>query len=160
MLRTGNPVAHKVYTMETASSTISLKWIESYLMTAVDSRGSPLVIGSTQQDDLKWNGVKPSDLLLLSAAACSTYDVTMILKKQREPLVSLDVRCTGEQEVDPPYKFVRIHLRYILRGDLNPDKVARAIQLSEEKYCSVTNTLRSAVEITSDFVIEPGNGQV
>jgi putative redox protein len=141
--------------VETASSTISLKWIESFLMTAIDSRGSPVVIGSSQEDGVKWSGVKPSDLLLLSAASCSTYDVTLILRKQREPLVGLVVRCTGEQEVEPPYKFVRIHLHYIFYGNLNPEKVARAIQLSEEKYCSVTNTLRAAVEITSEFTIEP-----
>jgi putative redox protein len=146
--------------MDTVSNTISLKWIESFLMTAVDSRGSPMVIGSSQEEGVRWNGVKPSDLLLLSAAACSTYDVTMILRKQREPLIGLDVRCTGEQEVEPPYKFVRIHLHYVFYGELNPDKVARAIALSEEKYCSVTNTLRAAVEITSDFAIEPGKVQV
>jgi putative redox protein len=51
-------------------------------------------------------------------------------------------------------------LHYVFYGELNPDKVARAIALSEEKYCSVTNTLRAAVEITSDFAIEPGKVQV
>jgi putative redox protein len=123
-------------------------------MAAIDSRGTPLVIGTwPDAEPRSWTGLKASDLLLLAAASCSTYDVAEILNKQREPLESLEVRCTGEQESKPPHRFINIHLHYILKGALNPDKVKRAIRLSEDKYCSVTNTLRGAVAISSDFEI-------
>jgi putative redox protein len=95
--------------------------------------------------------MKPSDLLLLSAASCSTHDVAMILNKQRQPLQGLEVVCTGEQMPEPPFSFTNIHLHYIVKGQCNPEKVARAIQLSEEKYCSILNTLRGTVALTSDF---------
>ena len=97
--------------------------------------------------------MKPSDLLLLAAASCSSYDVVNILTKQREPLQDLEVLCTGEQSEEPPYAFSNIHLHYVVKGPVNPKKVEKAIQLSEEKYCSVTNTLKHSVEITHDFEI-------
>lgn len=131
--------------------TVAVKWVGSQLMTGVDSFGHPLVMGSWPEKEPEWAGLKPSDLLLLSAASCSAYDVIMILARQREPLVDLEVTCTGEQESEAPYTFTSIHLHYRLKGPLNPNKAARAIQLSEDKYCSVVNTLKPTVKITSDF---------
>ncbi len=133
--------------------TVALKWVESQLMTGVDSYGHPLVIGSWPEKDPEWAGLKPSDLLLLSAAACSAYDVVLILKKQREPLEELEVTCSGEQQDEAPYAFQKIHLHYIATGPINPEKLARAVQLSEERYCSVINTLKPSVKISSDYEI-------
>ncbi len=135
------------------TGTVALKWIESKLMTGVDSRGVPLVMGRWEEQEPEWLGLKPSDLLMLAAASCSAYDVVMILGKQREPLAGLEVTCTGKQEEEPPYQFTTMHLHYTLKGSLSPKKVERAIKLSEEKYCSVTNTLKGSVEITNSFEI-------
>jgi putative redox protein len=135
--------------------TVSIKWIDSQLMAGVDSYGHPLFMGSWPEKDPEWAGLKPSDLLLLSAASCSTYDVAVILTKQREPLVSLEVDCTGIQADEPPHAFTQIHLHYKFKGNLNPKKVERAIQLSEEKYCSVINTLKPTVKITSEYTLSP-----
>ncbi len=135
--------------------TVAVKWVASQLMVGVDSFGHPLVMGSWPEQEPEWAGLKPSDLLLLAAASCATYDVVMILKKQRQPVAAVEVRCSGEQESEPPYRFTRIHLHYTVRGAVDEDKVARAIQLSEEKYCSVTNTLKPTVTITSSFEVVP-----
>jgi len=133
--------------------TVTLKWIESVLMVGADSNGRPLVIGWQHEAQPEWTGVKPSDLLLLAAASCSTYDIATILTKQREPLKGLEVTCTGEQESEAPYRFTSIQLHYIVTGPVGPQKVERAIQLSEDKYCSVINTLKQAVKISWDFEI-------
>jgi len=133
--------------------TVSIKWIESQLMVGADSFGHPLVAGSWPEKGPEWAGLKPSDLLLLSAASCSAYDVIMILTKQREPLEDLEVQCTGTQAETPPYAFTHIHLHYRVTGAVSEAKLARAIALSEDKYCSVTNTLKPTVEITSDFEV-------
>jgi putative redox protein len=122
-------------------------------MVGVDSFGHSLVIGSWPEKEPQWAGMKPSDLLMLAAASCSTYDIVMILTKQKEPLLGLEVSCHGKQETEPPYQFTAIHLHYTFKGPVNPKKAERAIQLSEEKYCSVTNTLKHGVKITSDFEI-------
>lgn len=136
---------------------VAVKWIESQLMAGVDSFGHPLVMGSWPEKEPEWAGLKPSDLLLLSAASCSAYDVVMILTKQRELLQGLEVICTGEQQAEPPYAFTHLHLHYVLKGPLNPKKVERAIRLSEDKYCSVVNTLKATVAITSDFKLINGS---
>jgi putative redox protein len=134
--------------------TVTLKWVDSLLMVGADSNGRSVTIGWQRDKEPEWTGLKPSDLLLLAAASCSTYDIVTILTKQREPLQGLEVTCSGEQQPDPPYQFTSIHLHYAFKGPVDPQKVERAIQLSEDKYCSVTNTLRSAVTITHDFEVQ------
>jgi putative redox protein len=135
--------------------TVSLKWIESELMLGADSYGHPVVIGSSPPRQPEWAALKPSDLLLLSAASCAMYDVAGILTKQREPLLGLEAECTGEQLPDPPFTFTSVRLHFRLRGALNPDKVSRAIYLAEHKYCSVISTLRPTVAIHCDYEILP-----
>lgn len=139
--------------METVKGTVNIRWAGARLMLGVDSQGSAIPIGFDRKADPPWRAVKPSDLLLLSAASCSAYDVVDILQKQREPLEGLDIQCTGEQLSEQPYQFVSIHLKYLIKGDVNPKKVERAIQLSEEKYCSVLATLRAGVTLSSEYVI-------
>jgi len=133
--------------------TVSIKWIDSQLMIGVDSYGHPIITGSWPEQSPEWAGLKPSDLLLLSAASCSAYDVVMILTKQREPLQGLDVQCTGDQQPEPPFAFTALHLHYIVKGAVNAQKLARAIELSETKYCSVICTLKATVKISSDYEI-------
>ncbi len=123
------------------------------MMLAVDSRGAAIPIGFNRDEDPVWSAVKPSDLLLLAAASCSAYDVVEILDKQREPLEALDIQCSGEQITEQPYNFINVHLKYIIKGAVNPKKVERAIKLSEDKYCSVLATLRPSLEISSEFEI-------
>lgn len=141
--------------MTTSSSTVNIKWIKSTetVMAGVDSRGTAAVIGIWPEHEPLWRGLKATDMLLMSAAACSAYDVVNILRKQREPLESLEVFCTGEQESKPLKRFTHIHLHYQFKGDLNPEKVKKAINLSEEKYCTVLNTLKGSVELSSDWKI-------
>ena len=132
---------------------VAVQWVEGHLMVGADSKGQTLVIGRAPEQTPEWVGLKPSDLLLLSAAACAAYDVVMILKKQREPLLDLTVTCDGTQQPDPPYAFTALHLHYRARGAVALEKLARAIALSEEKYCSVVNTLKASVAITHDYEI-------
>jgi putative redox protein len=136
--------------------TITLRWIEKYLMMLNDSNGHSIVVGRSPDEQFEWLGVKPSDLLLMAVASCSAYDVVQILTKQREPFTDFKVIVQSEQMPEPPYTFTRIHSKYILYGAINPEKLERAIQLSEEIYCSVINTLKPGVPISSEYeIIEP-----
>lgn len=134
-------------------STVTLRWVEGTMQVASDSNGTSIVIGWSPDPQHRWAGVKASDLLLISAGACAAHDVIEILRKQREPLEELKVLCTGEQQPDPPYTFTSIHLHYLVRGRIRPANLAKAIDLSENKYCSVISTLRPGVPITSDYEI-------
>ena len=79
-----------------------------------------------------------------------------ILDKKRLGLEKLEISAEAEQEKDPPWTFRKIHLTYRLKGDKLTEKdVTQAIDLSEEKYCSVASTLRGEAEITTSFKILP-----
>lgn len=136
-------------------SNIALKWTgaDSKMFIGRDSRGHVLLTGSWPSDAAEWQewrAIKPSDLLLLSLASCAAHDVVLILKRQRQEVTDLFIDVEGEQLPDPPYTFTDIHLHYVVEGeDLDPDKVERAINLSEEKYCSVAATVRGVATITS-----------
>jgi putative redox protein len=141
---------------------IAVKWTGegSQMFIGRDSFGHVVVAGSWPSDDpewQEWKGLKPSDLLLIGLAACSAYDVVMILKRQRQKLINLSVNADGQQLSDPPYQFTNIHMHYIVEGqDLNRQKIERAITLSEEKYCSVAATVKGVANLTHSFEIVAG----
>jgi len=132
---------------------ITLRWIEARMMVGTDSNDHSVVIGRSAEKDGGFVGIKPSDLLLMAAASCSMYDVVDILQKQREPLKDLKIICSGDQMSEPPYTFTKIHLHYVVKGSVNPEKLQKAIKLSEDKYCSVISTLRPGVPVSSDYAI-------
>jgi putative redox protein len=133
-----------------AMGTATVKWIEGKQFIGIDSTHHSVVL-STPDEGI---GIKPSELLLIALAACSSVDVVEILTKKRMTLTHLEVSSTGEQDQDPPWTFRKIHLYYKIGGkNLTEKAVAQAIQLSEEKYCSVAATIRATAEITTGFEI-------
>lgn len=140
-------------------SNIAVKWTGqgSQMFIGRDSFGHVVMSGSWSQEDAswqEWKALKPSDLLLVSLASCSAYDVVRILGRQRQQLTNLYVNVDGQQAAEAPYQFTEIHQHYTVEGvDLDPQKVARAIQLSEEKYCSVAATIRGVAALSHSFEI-------
>ena len=131
-------------------SSASVKWVGGKQFIGIDSTQHSVVI-STPSEGI---GMKPSDLMLVSLASCSAVDVVEILSKKRMPLDHLEISCSGEQDQDPPWTFRKIHLRFVVGGKKLTEKaVAQAIQLSEEKYCSVAATVRATAQITTEFEI-------
>ena len=141
-------------------SNVALKWTgaDSKMFIGRDSFGHVLLSGSWPNDSpewQEWKAIKPSDLLLLSLASCSAHDVVLILKRQRQRVTDLFIDVDGDQLAEPPYTFTDIHLHYVVEGDdLDPVKVERAINLSEDKYCSVAATLRGVARITHSFEVK------
>ena len=101
------------------------------------------------------NGVTPMELLATALASCTAMDVASILGKMRQPLEAFSVEVSGERAEEHPRRFTSLEVVYHLKGDLDERKVERAIELSEERYCSVEATLRPSLPITSGYVIEP-----
>ena len=98
---------------------------------------------------------RPMQLLLMSAASCSSIDVLSILRKQKQDVKDFQVTIEGERDPDEvPSLFKKIHIHYKFFGDVLEEKVKRAIDLSLNKYCSASRTLEKAgAEITSSFEI-------
>ena len=136
--------------------TATVKWIEGKQFIGVDSTNHSVVL-STPNEGI---GIKPSDLLLIAVASCSAVDVVEILEKKRMTLTHLEISSSGEQDQDPPWTFRKIHMHYKIGGkNLTEKAVAQAIQLSEEKYCSVAATIRATAEIITDFEILDESGE-
>jgi len=100
------------------------------------------------------SGAKPTELLLYGIAGCTGIDVVRILEKQRQKLRSLSIEVIAHQPDEYPRPFHTIEVKYILQGeDLDPRKVAKAIELSESKYCVVSQTVIHPGKVTTSFEI-------
>lgn len=130
----------------------TIKWLEEKRFVGVDSTDHGIVISSASEEGRI--GVKPSDMLLMALGSCTSYDVVNILQKKRQKLTGLEVIITAEQQADPPWTFTGFHVHYIVMGrGLSEKAVQDAIELSDEKYCSVSATLRLGVPVTHDYEI-------
>ena len=130
---------------------------EGLLFTGRADSGHTVVMDGAKTAGGSESAPKPSELLLLSLAGCTGMDVISILRKKRQAVTSLEVSVSGEQREGYPASFPALKVTYTVRGDsVDPDAVRRAIELSEEKYCSVGGTIREQVEISSDFEIVAG----
>ena len=130
----------------------TVRWVTGKQFIGTDSTRHSVVLSPADVGV----GMKPSELLLVALGSCTAVDVVEILVKKRTTLTSLEIQVTGEQDIDPPWTFRNFHIQYLLRGkDLTEKAVAQAIQLSEEKYCSVAATVRAIAPITTSFEILP-----
>lgn len=98
--------------------------------------------------------IRPKELLLLALGGCTGSDVITILEKKRVKVDGFDINITAEMQETHPQVYTKIHIEYVFKGtNISEQDVERAIQLSQEKYCSVTAMLQKAIEITHSFRI-------
>ena len=99
--------------------------------------------------------ISPTQMLLLGLAGCTGMDVVSILQKMRQAVTDVDVQITAHQPDDYPKPYHTVEVKYIVKGDnLDPTAVERAIGLSVEKYCIVSQTLQREVELKTSFSVE------
>ena len=99
-------------------------------------------------------GVSPMELILVGLAGCTGVDIVDILEKKRQPLKALKVKVRAKRSEDYPKIYKEIEVMYLIWGEgIDPKAVERAIQLSEEKYCSVSAMLRMTADIKSSYQI-------
>jgi len=100
-------------------------------------------------------GPRPKGLLLTSLAACTAMDVISILRKMRIEPESFSVEARAEVTDDHPKVFEKIHITYVLKGaGITREKVEKAVQLSQDKYCGVSAMLKKAAPVEYEIVIE------
>jgi putative redox protein len=100
-------------------------------------------------------GIRPMEMLLLGLGGCTAFDVVSILHKSRQKISDCEVEIEAERAAEIPRVFTRIHIHFIVSGkDLDPGRVARAVALSADKYCSASRMLEKAAEITHDFELQ------
>jgi putative redox protein len=130
--------------------TAEVKWIGGQQFVATSPSGHALAIDSDRQSN---KAPGPMELLLMALGACTATDVVLVLGKKRQKLEALEVICSGERASEPPTVWTKLQILYRLRGELDEAAVKHAIELSEEKYCSVAATLKKTATLTWKYEI-------
>ncbi|MEZ2131316.1 MULTISPECIES: OsmC family protein [unclassified Sinorhizobium] len=131
-----------------------IKWVEDRTFIGESESGHKVVLGTAVGPEGRTPGPSPMELVLIGTGGCSAFDVVHILEKGREPVEDCVVEIDADRAQQDPRVFTRIHMHFVVSGrGLAADKVARAISLSIEKYCSASAMLAKTATITHDFAV-------
>lgn len=120
-----------------------------------DVTGKTVLIDAHPEHGGQGVAATPMEHLLLAVAGCTALDVVAILRKMKQDLREYWVEVHAERYPEPPRRFTKVVIIHHFKGnDLDPQALAKAVQLSDEKYCSASATLRMETEVESRFVIE------
>jgi putative redox protein len=124
---------------------VDLSWTGNDLQFEGGPEGGPRI----SVDGDSSTGPSPTELLLLSLAGCMAVDMKVILEKSRVTLEGMDVELEGERAPTDPKRYVALRMTFRLHGPEEADegKIARAVELSRDKYCSVFHTLRPDIDV-------------
>lgn len=132
-----------------------IKWLENAAMVGESGSGHALVMDGPAESGGQNLGIRPMELMLIGMGGCTEFDVLHILRKARQQVTDCVVELEAERAEEEPKVFTRIHAHFIITGiDLDESRVARAIALSAEKYCSASIMLGATADITHDFEIK------
>ncbi|MGB5330621.1 MAG: OsmC family protein [Gammaproteobacteria bacterium] len=131
-----------------------VKWLEHMSFVGESGSGHSVVMDGAAEAGGRNLGVRPMEMLLLGLGGCTAFDVISILRKSRQQVVDCEVELEAERAEDIPKVFTKIHVRFIVSGkDLDQNRVARAVELSADKYCSASRMLAKTAAITHDFEV-------
>lgn len=124
---------------------------EPFVMELSNSSGNSCIIDANPSIGGKDKGFRPMELLAGSLAACASIDVLNILRKQRQEINHYRVEIVANRKDGVPSPFEQIHLIFEFDNVIDPEKVKRNIDLTLEKYCSVSASLKSEINISYEI---------
>ncbi|MBT3926749.1 MAG: OsmC family protein [Rhodospirillaceae bacterium] len=135
-----------------------IKWVEKRTFLGKSGSGFTLPFGTASGEDGIRPGPSAMELVLIGTGGCSAWDVVQILEKGRENIDDCVCKLDAERANEDPMVFTKIHMHFIVTGrGLNADKVARAISLSADKYCSASAMMAKTADVSHDFeLVESG----
>jgi putative redox protein len=139
-----------------------VKWVEDVTFVGESGSGHAVVMDGPQESGGHNLGIRPMEMLLIGMGGCTAFDIVLILGKARQQVTDCVVEVEAERAETVPKVFTRIHVHFIVTGvGLSDKQVARAVELSAEKYCSASIMLGKSAVITHDYEIrnaDVGNG--
>ena len=126
---------------------VSLRWVENLTFVATDSAGRSVVLDTTPDHGGDSRGVKPLELLLMALAGCMAMDIVSILKKKRADVKRLTAELEGTRSETDPKRFTDIKVVFRANREVKLDDLQRSLELSRDKYCSVSATLQIAPKV-------------
>lgn len=123
------------------------------LLESTDQHGMHILTEGSAKVGGMQAGSLPTNLLLTALGGCTAIDVISILAKMKQPLEDISIEVEGEQQEEFPQIFTKIHVHYTFTGDLKKEKVEHAIDLSKNKYCTISKMIDSVADITTSYKI-------
>lgn len=127
----------------------ALTWTDDLRFTATSASQTIILDGKGGA------GPSPVQALAFAIAGCMAMDVIDILRKGRHDVRKLEVGFHGDRAQTPPHRFTNVMLTFTVHGDVPGDAIKRAIALSHERYCSVSNSLRGDITFTTEYEVKP-----
>lgn len=132
----------------------TIKWRRNASFSGEADSGHTVIMDGAPEFGGRNQGHRPMELVLIGMGGCTAFDVISILRKSRQDVTDCVAELEAERADTIPKVFTRIHVHFIVSGiDLDPKKVARAIELSANKYCSASRMLAKTADITHDYEI-------
>ncbi len=123
------------------------RWTDQERFLGIASSGHAIVIDAAKDKTAN----SPMELVLIGLCGCTAYDVVSILRKKREPFTNVEVHAEAQRAPDPPSVYTEIKLIYRVAGTVSRKAVEDAVQLSKNKYCSVSAMLQKTAKITVEI---------
>ena len=134
--------------------TAKMKWAGGLRFEGASAFGYTIATDTRKTVGTQVPGYKPTELMFFGLASCAGVDVVNIMEKMRQKLTSLEIEVVAHQNDDYPKPFHTVEVKFIAKGEnLDPEKLARAIALSEEKYCAVSQTILIPGKVTTSYEI-------
>jgi len=136
-----------------AKEQVKISWKDKMAFSA-EINGHEIMLDAAEKVGGENRGPRPKPLMLAALAGCTGMDVVSILKKMRVEVEDFNVSVEGDLTEEHPKQFSKMHVIYEFKGkDLPMEKLQKAVNLSEERYCGVSATYRQAMEITSEIKV-------
>lgn len=133
---------------------VKMRWAGGIRFEGEGAFGHTIITDGARQSGGEEAGFKPTELVLYGIASCTGIDVVRILEKQRQKLTLLEIEVKAHQNDSYPKPFHTFEVKFVARGEnLDENKLAKAIELSESKYCVVSQTMQSEAKVTTSFEI-------
>ncbi|MBT3242669.1 MAG: OsmC family protein [Bacteroidetes bacterium] len=133
--------------------TISISWMKNMAFEA-DIEGHKITMDASTKVGGENKGPTPKPLLMASLGGCTAMDVISLARKMRQDVESFDIEMEADLTETHPMHYTHIKLIYKFKGtNLDPEKLKKAVTLSQDKYCGVSETLRKTVDISYEIVI-------
>ena len=135
---------------------VVVRWVKKRQFVGWDERGHGVVMDAPPASAGEATGTRPIELVLYALGGCTAMDVVSVLEKKRLDVRGVEVSVSGVQREDGfPHSYESIGLHYKVTGSSVPESaVARAIELSQTKYCSVRGMFGPQVSVTTSFSVE------
>ena len=131
-----------------------VRWVENLKFVGDAPSGHSILMDGPPESGGDNVAIRPGEMTLVALGGCTSIDVVSMLRKMRVDLTDFEVVVDAEPAEDYPKVWTKIHIKYIIKGrNIEEAKVKRAIELSEEKYCSVSAMLKGSAELTYDYEI-------